>query len=496
MTRELSKTALFYAIGALLLGFYGIEVCPFLEDMEPAELAGVIAGAFVLGYACRAYMIYRLRREDEGRAGAKVDIHRPWKLLVIDLGVWLCMGFSIAGWNLVFYGFPVVESGMKVVLGCVTLGVFAATAFALDVEAAIIRCIDEEGMQITGFDEDKFLSITTKFLVFIGLCMGLVFAVLLMLVYKDFAFIIGHMSTSAPYQFYWIIGEVLFVFVVLLAGTVLVMRKYSRNLSAMFSLQLGALERVQEGQYEAGVPVVSHDEFSLIALQTNRMIDGLREKERLRSVFGKYVDGMVAQEILECEAGADLGGREAEVAVLFTDIRDFTSLSERCTPQEVIEVLNEYFTLVVDAVHRYQGVLDKFIGDEAMAVFGLEGGGNASEAAVETALDIGAALGEMGRRMEVRGLPAILAGIGIHYGGVVAGNIGSQERLEYTVIGDTVNTAARLEQLTKSLPSSLAVSQSVYEAVSAEMRERLAFLGERELKGKSAPLSVYGLLDV
>jgi hypothetical protein len=160
-----------------------------------------------------------------------------WRIFV-DLGVWLCVGLLIAGWNLVFYGFPPIESGLKVVLGCVTLGVFAATGFALDVEAALIRCIAAEDMQITGFDENKFLSITTKFMVFMALSVGLIFSVLLLLVYKDFSFIIHHMSTIKPFHFYWIITEVLFVFTVLLAGTIWVMRKYCRNLAAMFELQL------------------------------------------------------------------------------------------------------------------------------------------------------------------------------------------------------------------------------------------------------------------
>jgi len=106
------------------------------------------------------------------------------------------------------------------------------------VEAALIRCIAAEDMQITGFDENKFLSITTKFMVFMALSVGLIFSVLLLLVYKDFSFIIHHMSTIKPFHFYWIITEVLFVFTVLLAGTIWVMRKYCRNLAAMFELQL------------------------------------------------------------------------------------------------------------------------------------------------------------------------------------------------------------------------------------------------------------------
>lgn len=215
-------------------------------------------------------------------------------------------------------------------------------------------------------------------------------------------------------------------------------------------------------------------------------------KERVKSVFGKYLSPSVARSILASEEGTDLGGRQVEVAVLFNDIRDYTKLAEGLTPSNLIPYLNEYFTMLVRAVYSAHGVLDKFIGDAAMAVFGLDDNTNACDMAVSAACAIQDGLEEFNIWAVEKGYPRLQSGTGIHYGPVVAGNIGSSERLEYTVIGDTVNIASRLESLTKKLSSSIAISQIVYENLSTQYKEQFPNMGEYLLKGKQKKISVYG----
>jgi len=260
----------------------------------------------------------------------------------------------------------------------------------------------------------------------------------------------------------------------------------------MFQLQFRSFEAVEHGNYDTFVPVVSHDEFSLIAQETNRMILGLRERERIRRAFGKYMGPPVAEAVLTSEQETNLGGRLVDVAVLFTDLRDFTPLSEQHTPHQVVEILNRFFGLVVRAVHDRQGVLDKFVGDAAMAVFGLDGRGNPCEQALAVAVDLREGLEALNAEHRERGLTELDFGIGAHYGPVIAGNIGSEERLEYTVIGDTVNTASRLEGVTRELPTNLAISGKVYEALPDAARAQLEYVTECSLKGKSEMLPVYG----
>ena len=473
-----------YVLSIVLLTYYGVEVCPFLDSLRASEFMGVLAGAFALNWLVRAAVLEWLDRR------VAADPARPWFYLLADLGSWLFTGLLVTLWNALYYEFP-LESGLKVVLGCLTLGIFAASYLALEVEHEII-----EGLAGgAAADAGPGLSITTKFLAFVTVSLLVVSGVLLLLIYQDFTYAVEALSQGRPFDFYLVAREILFVFAVLLAGAFMVARRYSRNLKLLFDHQLRAFAAVGRGEYDASVPVVSRDEFGEIARQTNRMIGDLRQKARIERSFGKYLSPSIAEGILHSEGEAHLGGREVEAAVLFTDLRDFTPLSESRAPRQVVEILNAYFTMVVDAVHRHNGVLDKFIGDAAMAVFGLDGC-DAPEAAARAALEILDGVDGLNRRLGLAGGQGLRLGVGVHFGPVVAGNIGSEERLEYTVIGDTVNTAARLEGLTKGLPSPLALSAEVHAALQPETRARLRYLDAYALKGKRAAVPVYGLKPV
>jgi len=477
-----------YAVAVALLTYYGSNVCPYLESLKGYRLAFVLAGACAVGFFLRSVLILSLRRREAAQP-AQIDLSRPWRVLLIDMGSWLFAGSLMTVWTLIVYRFP-ASSGLKLLLGCITLGIFSSIYSALETEREFIFELSRSG-RIAELRTGRFLSITTRFFSFIAVSFAVFSVVLGLLIYKDVQWIVHCLQNDLSYSYGWIAEEVAFVFGVLLVGSFILTRKYSRNLQIMFDLQLKALASVESGRYDVSVPIVSNDEFGLIAQKTNGMIVGLREKQRIKEAFGKYMSPIVAESILSSEKGADLGGRQAHVAILFADIRNYTPLSERLSPHEVVSLLNEYFTMIVSVIHRNCGVLDKFIGDAAMAVFGLDGKGNPSEAALHSAMDIQVGLLDLNRRLTSRGLPQIENGMGIHYGPVIAGNIGSQERLEYTVIGDTVNTAARLETLTKTLDSPIAVSEQVYNALSNHMREKLYAKGKHTLKGKAESVLVY-----
>lgn len=476
-----------YALSVVVLTYYGIEVCPFLETLSPYELLAVFAVSFTISGILRAIFIHRVQSKPD------TDLQKPWYFLQVDLSMWLLTGLLVTGWNAYHYHFP-LESGLKVVLGCITLGIFSASYFALTIEYDLIQCLADEGYTQSFIEKNKFFSITTKFFIFTVLSVSVVTLVLLLLIYKDFVYVIDTLTMDKPFEFIWVVREIIFVIAILLIGSFAVSRQYSRNLKLMFELQLQSFGAVEKGDYDKYVPVVSHDEFGIIAEQTNQMMKGLKEKVRIEKAFGKYMSPTVANAVLHTEQETHLGGREVNVAILFTDLRDFTPLSEKCTPQEVVAILNEYFTLVVQAVHSHQGVLDKFIGDAAMAVFGLDEDPQAHENALLSALDIQQGLLELNKKLTNQDRPTIRNGIGIHCGPVVAGNIGSEERLEYTVIGDAVNTAARLESLTKDLPSTLVLSKDVYDCLTSALQQKLSYLQDYDLKGKAAKISVYGIV--
>jgi len=215
-----------------------------------------------------------------------------------------------------------------------------------------------------------------------------------------------------------------------------------------------------------------------------------QERDRLKKYFSKDVVDLVLQD----PQSMGLGGRRMHATVLFSDIRNFTRLSEQLEPEQVVDVLNRYFSTMVDIVFRHGGTLDKFIGDGLMALFGVPYPMDSSEErAVRAALDMVAALDEFNRELQVRGLARIEIGVGINTGPVVAGNIGSDLRHEYTVIGDTVNLAARLEGLNKGekAQTQILVSEPVYRAIKDRYPARS--LGMLAVRGKALPIEVFSI---
>jgi class 3 adenylate cyclase len=217
----------------------------------------------------------------------------------------------------------------------------------------------------------------------------------------------------------------------------------------------------------------------------------LRLKERLNTLFGQYVDQGIRDEIL---GGRGLQSRQVDLAVLFSDLRNFTSCSEGADPAAVTEMLNLYFTKWTEVVRRHGGVVDKFIGDAVMVLFGLKGFGGAASSAASCGLEMLASWPQLRQEFVKRGLPVPDGlGIGLHAGPVVLGDIGSEERRNFTVIGDTVNTASRLESACKDVGKTFLVSAEVRNGLSAELAARCVFVGALALKGKQEKHDVWSL---
>jgi len=478
---QIRTTILVYLVGVSLLTMYGGAVCPLIARIPWYNLAASLTVIFGCVLVARFKALAHLRKND--KAGDS-RLNHPQHILWVDLTAWLIGGLMATTWHFAVYGYE-VASGLKLSFGCLTFSLFSSAYLSLDCEARVIRSIKFREKYTPS--ENRFFSITSVFLAFLGIAMTLIVLVMLLLLYKDHYF--------DQFEFVHIVQEVVFVFTVLLSGCFIVGRKYSSNLRQIFNLQLEVFERVQSGEYDRRMPVVSHDEFSLIARHANQMIAGLQDRERIRSVLGKYLSRPLAESILKDEADTELGGRDIKVAVLFTDIRGYTSLSEELTPQELVRLLNDYFELVVTAVHNHGGSIDKFMGDSAMAVFGLDGSEEARNAAVQAAFEIRAYRIPFNKELEAQGIPKVDFGVGIAFGRVIAGNIGSPNRLEYTVIGDAVNVAARLEKMTKQIGSPIAITQSVYNGLNEDNQRVFGPHGELEIHGKSQVVPVYRLVE-
>lgn len=216
-----------------------------------------------------------------------------------------------------------------------------------------------------------------------------------------------------------------------------------------------------------------------------------QEKHLLRDTIARYVSPEMCEEILKNPDLLQLGGRRQEVTVLFADIRNFTSMSASLAPEGVVEVLNTFFTEMVDLVFAHKGALDKFLGDALMAVFGVPVAvPEAASQAVACALAMHGRLQEMQAqgRTPVQGMR-----IGINTGEVIVGNIGSDKRMDFTVIGDAVNVAARLQELAKDLGADTLVSEATFKAVGGKFN--LVAGPALVLRGRQEPTAVYRLDD-
>ncbi len=243
------------------------------------------------------------------------------------------------------------------------------------------------------------------------------------------------------------------------------------------SVEAGLAE-VEGGDFDHRVPVFDASELGRLQLGFNRMAAGLAQREQLRDLFGRHVGVEVAREAVD--RGVQLGGEEREVGVLFVDVVGSTSLAAASEPSHVVEVLNRFFDVVIEVVDRHGGWVNKFEGDAALAVFG------APEPVADPAGQALAAGRELAGRLPVAAAETP-AGIGISFGTVVAGNVGGEQRFEYTVIGDPVNEAARLTEAAKQQPGRVLASMLTVERATGHEADCWRPCGQVTLRGRSDP---------
>jgi adenylate cyclase len=224
-----------------------------------------------------------------------------------------------------------------------------------------------------------------------------------------------------------------------------------------------------------------------------RYVTEEREKKKIRGAFQYYLTASVINEMLKDPTKLKLGGDKKDLSVLFSDIRGFTTISEKMTPEELVHLLNEYLTAMTNVVFHHDGLLDKYMGDAIMAVFGapLDQPDHALRAC-RTALDMMGELKKLQIKWSEEGRPVLDIGIGINTGDMVVGNMGSEMRFDYTVMGDSVNLGSRLEGINKEYGTNIIISEYTYDAVKDNLFCRE--LDAVKVKGKKLPVRIYELL--
>ena len=274
------------------------------------------------------------------------------------------------------------------------------------------------------------------------------------------------------------------------AAGILLARSVSKPVR-LLTEQVGSIER---GDYSARVSVGQKDEIGLLAGAINSMALGLEEKEKVRALLGKVVSPAIAEELLNINV--ELGGEEREVTILFCDIRSFTTHAENMPPRKVLAFLNIYLTTMASIIDRHGGVVDKFIGDAIMALFGAPAlSEDHADRALAAALEMVAELAPLNKTLAAQDMPTLDIGIGINTGKVVVGAMGSQDRLNYTAIGDEVNIASRLETLTKQKEYKAKIIVSEQTLLKARHQYGTIALGEALVKGKNIPVKIHSLKE-
>jgi len=279
--------------------------------------------------------------------------------------------------------------------------------------------------------------------------------------------------------------------IIVLNLAILIVYFFSKTLTGPVRRLVYAAEQIEQGIFEIDIVKTSNDEIGQLTESFINMGKGLGEREKIKDAFGKFVNKEIAEKVLRDEI--KLGGERKDVAIFFSDIRNFTAISEKLEPEEVVEFLNDYMTRMVNCVNSTRGVVDKFIGDAIMAIWGAPvSHGNDTENAVNSALMMRGALMDFNKGRGGPKRPVIQIGCGINTGPTLVGQIGSQDKMEYTVIGDAVNLASRIEALNKPFGTDILISYDSLMLVPdlyyvEKMKEII-------VKGKIEPQQIYAVL--
>lgn len=291
-----------------------------------------------------------------------------------------------------------------------------------------------------------------------------------------------------------VISTILLMLLVAIGASFYLGKRLTRPIQQM----MRASRAFSEGRFDYRITEQRNDELGVLMNSLNLMGEGLLRKEQVEQVFSRYVSPQVARQAisdLERVEHLELGGRHVEASVLFADIVGFTSMSENMSPQEVSALLNLYFSQIARAVLFCGGHIDKYMGDCAMIVFGVpEESEQHSFNAMCCAWMILELVQEMNRRRQTRELPPVEFRIGVNSGTMLAGNMGSTERMEYTVVGDAVNLASRLSHAGD--PGQAILTEEMLRGKRLETRIATAHHGKIKLRGKKEPVSIYQIIDI
>jgi len=286
--------------------------------------------------------------------------------------------------------------------------------------------------------------------------------------------------------------EIIVITAICVAFSIVLSVFVSKSVSIPLHKLEKAMKEVEKGNLDMCVEIVSNDEIGSVTEGFNIMVKGLKESESIKNSFGKYVSQEIRDEILGGRVSLD--GEMKRATLLFSDLRNFTPFVESTHPKQVITIMNQYFTQMTEAIKENRGLVLQYVGDEIEAVFGAPVSyDDHTDMAVKASLGMRRRLITLNQSLEKQGFSPFQHGIGIHTGAVLAGNIGSKDRISYALVGDTVNLASRIGGLTKKFSCDIILSQTTHDLLTGTfLTEQLSSV---TVKGKKEGVMIYKLLD-
>lgn len=487
-------------VGAVLTFVYLriLDYQPERREVTAPELAFFVIGLTVLigaGQLLGLRWTAPLRR---GLPAASPDLQRravlvPWVFAGITLAGWTCAGLV---WGV---GWPLLAGTFNPRLAA--RGIFGITCVAGTVTTALVFFWIEHRWRrilpayfpdgdLSGVRGTLRLPVRVRLLVIFLLASVIPLAVLGVVTFTRAAAIPNADPATAADLVSSVLVLSAFMLAVGGAAAVGLAVFVSASVATPLALVTASMAEVARGRLDAAAPVLGNDELGAVASGFNRMVQGLREREALRETFGKYVSPEVRDAILS--GRVSLEGEAVEATILFADLRDFTPWVERTDPRVVVRDLNAYFAEMEAAIRAHRGLVLQFIGDEIEAVFGAPvPDPDHAEHAVRAAVEMRRRLAALNAARARAAQPPLRHGIGIHTGTVLAGNIGSGDRLAYALVGDPVNLASRIQTLSRDVGADVLLSASTRARLTGAWR--VEPLPATRVKGRSEEVEVYRL---
>jgi class 3 adenylate cyclase len=402
---------------------------------------------------------------------------QPTRQFYFDLAL-----YSLAGLIVPTVMSTICESNLlinaKLFVGCMIIGYFAS------VDNSLLR---ERRMNAESLNVEEDSSLPNKLDLFLLTTVLFAFVATVLAISDTMGWFDIDNNSEIRASGVSYLTDIMFVLATVLVLTFKLIHSYSKNMHHMFRTQLDVLHSVQAGNLAVNLPVYRKDEFGMLAQQINHLIEGMRDRERMRKVLERIVSPNIMEKLLTTDDHVLKSGQEYDVTILFCDLRGFTRLSEDMPAEDVIFFLNSYFSKMTEIVYENHGMINKFMGDAVLAIFGLD-----NEDRIDNSVHAANQILDYANSIQFPNGVSIEVGVGIHTGKVIAGTIGSEERYEYTFIGDAVNTASRLDGLTKRLGYSIIVSNEAYKELPGDMKANFVDLGKHMLRGKREPVHVHG----